>query len=108
MVDWGEDEEFLTDEIAEDEHFLEDENLNPTEIDSITNAQIFDQLSFSPPDQAEINKGTLVSDTPDVIPDQPSSTIASRQIKKSDRNKKLSGRWNEEAGFVPHRPRSFN
>lgn len=63
-------------------------------------------FEFSPLDQVEIDKGTLISDTLDVIPDQPSITIASWHIRRSDRNKKPSGHWNEEAWFVMHPPRS--
>lgn len=40
--------------------------------------------------------------TPVITPDHTLNDISSRQIRRSDRYKKPSGRWTVEAGFVPH------
>lgn len=38
LVDWEKDDDLLTDEIAEDVHFLEEENINPSDTEYLSDA----------------------------------------------------------------------
>lgn len=89
LVDWGEDEDedFLTDEIAEDDHFLEEENFiqpkNAFHIDDL----VADQPTDSHPDRSRNDKVLNDSNISEIIPDQPSISIPPCHIRRSDNQK---------------------
>ncbi|KAH7666770.1 Zinc finger CCHC-type protein [Dioscorea alata] len=115
LVDWGEDEEFPTDEITEDDHFLSEENLPHLQADQPSDDLLVDLIPDTAPSLIS-GKSFLAEPTAVVIPTDPPpashSSVSSLQppiqknVRRSDRTKKPSGRWNEEAGFIPHPPRS--
>lgn len=92
LLDWGEDDDFLTEEIAEDEHFLDDTIINPSDNDLNSVSQLLDQQTDPLPDQVRADDESLVDVAPIVTPDPTSKDITLKLIRRSDRNKKPSGR----------------
>lgn len=121
LLDWGDDKDYPGDEFAEEDQFLEEENF--TSLENVHYSTDMNDVHPTDPipissnnDSAIENKDPEVERLEEIALDLPysdmplldpsSHTNAQRQIRRSDRPKKPAGRWNEEAGFVPHHPRS--
>lgn len=111
IVDWEEDEDILVDEFAEDDNFLDEENNFQLKddfqnIDLISDQDITDQLDPLREEKA-VEELREVEKSTEVAPSFPApSVLHSTSIEEagrwSDKTKKPSGHWNEEAGFIPY------
>lgn len=101
---------------AEDDHFLREENFIQFENDHhSTDLNVDYQLDPFPDlpreDKETDEAGIVETDSTSLSAELQHSSLplfpnTPRQVRKSDMHKKPFGRWNTEAGFVPHPPRS--
>lgn len=115
LVDQGDDDDCPIDEIAEDDQFLIEECLShleanrpPENLISVHTSDIVTLPLNSKSILAETGTEKISTDFPLDLqpPDSSLQPKAQKQIRRSDRPRKLSGRWTEEAGFITHPPRS--
>lgn len=101
LVDWEDDEEqeFLIDDFADGEDI-------PEECDDFADPAILESIV----QQSEVGSAVLDISFNSQCPHGPtitdSHTSSDTQVRCSDMAKKPSTRWNEEAGFIPHPPKS--
>lgn len=75
LVYWDEDEDFLTNEIIEDDHFLEEENFTQPESNPHPADLIIDQPNDTLSDQARNGKDLMDTEVSDIIPDHSPNTM---------------------------------
>lgn len=116
LVDWGEEEDYFARELVDDEQFLGEENFAIQEpeqppaahyVDQSTNLLLGSHKEDSETEEATSEKNNIILFPVETQSPNPLSlSNAPRKIRKSDRPKKPSARWNEDAGFVQQPPQS--
>lgn len=115
LVDQGDDDdkqEYLEAKFAEDVNFIKNIALEVHENHFHEDHFQKDEIPVKPCKEVMDLDSLGVSRSKQIQEAKPSnlpvSCPTSTTIKRSDKNKKPSTRWNEEVGFLPHPPKSTN